>query len=200
MKTRGRYFLLILPVILLMLAVLLFPGFFYRNLIDPITRIFWLLLRTVLSIDQELIWILLIAIGSVAMLLMIPGTPKDDLRSAYSYSEKSENRVSYWKSLLQGAEKNPDHRLLLQNNLEELSQAVDEVSGCEMQEITLPESKFGFMRTFVRLWRKLSNEIHPRHTKLTDIELEHYIDQKLDSMESLMEIHYERSEEHTQNR
>ncbi len=200
MKTRGRYLLLILPVILLMLAVLLFPGFFYRNLIDPITRIFWLLLRTVLSIDHKVIWILLIAIGSVAALLMIPGNSKDDLHSAYSYSDQGESRLSFWKSLLQGAEKNPDHRLLLQNNLEELSQAVNEAAGGGMQEITLPDSKFGFTRTFVQIWRKLSNEIHPRHAKLTDIELERYLNEKLDSMESLMEIRHERSKEHTQNR
>ena len=72
MKLTKRNLILIFVPITFMLVIVLFPGFFYQNLIDPITRIFWLLIRSILSINQEILWTLLIVIALVVGLMMIP--------------------------------------------------------------------------------------------------------------------------------
>lgn len=201
MKPSKRNLILIFLPITLILVIVLFPGFFYHNLIDPITRIFWLLIRSILSIDQEILWTLLIVIALLVGLLMIPASRQDNLRFAYSYSDKPESRVSYWKRLLRSAEENGDNRQLLQMNLDDLSRSISEITGEDgKQEISIHKSGFGFYRFAIRAWRVLKQRIFPSREEFTDIELEKYVNQKLDSLESILERQNERSSSNSQNR
>ncbi len=193
MKKNRRDLLIVFIVIVLISAIALFPHFFYNNLIDPITRIFWLLIRSIFSIDQEFLWIMLIVIALVMGVFLIPTGRNEDFHSAYSYLDKVENRTSYSKALFRSAENTSENRQLLQNNLEELSQSIKEIVGKdEKQEILTQKSSFGISQIITRLWRMTKKKFLPQCVEFTDIELERYVNQKLDSMESLLERQNER--------
>lgn len=200
MKLTKRNLILIFVPITFMLVIVLFPGFFYQNLIDPITRIFWLLIRSILSINQEILWTLLIVIALVVGLMMIPVSGHDDLRSAYTYSDRTETRVSSWKTLFQSAEKSKENRQLLLTHLDDLSRSITETTGkSEKTEISIRNSGFGFSRIMTRAWRVFKRRFFPNREEFTDIELERYVNQKLDSLESILERQNERSSSNSKN-
>lgn len=188
MKTSKRTLLSVFLVIILIALILVFKTFFITNLVDPLTRIFWLIFRSVLSIDQEILWIFLIGITSVVGLLLLPTRNQENLSSAYKYSDKVENRVTFWKFLFSAAEKNSENRQLLADHLENLSNSIQAITGDgEKFEFSPRKSTNEISRILIRLWRTLKQKVSPTSNEFSDIALEKYVKQKMDSLESLME-------------
>jgi hypothetical protein len=197
MKALKRPIILFTLVLLLSLIIYLFRSFFFSNLVDPLSRILWLGFRSFRAIDQNVIWIILVAMVFIAGILMIPGDKQFNLRSSYSYSNKSkpsEDRVTFWKHQFQMAEKNVESRLSLQQNLEELSVSIYELNEDDQrQQISLPKYKMIPWQLVSEKWLNLFKRIMSKEGKFMDGTLERSINQYLDSMESLMEIQNDQS-------
>jgi hypothetical protein len=143
------------------------------------------------------IWILLVALVFIAGILMIPGDKQYNLRSSYLYSNKtnkSEDRVTFWKHQFQMAEKNIESRLSLQQSLEELSLSINELNEDDQRlQITLPMIKLKPWQLVSEKWLNLFKRIMSKENRFMDSRLERSINQYLDSMESLMEIKNDQS-------
>lgn len=197
MKASKRHIILFTIVLLLSLIFYLFRSFFFINLVDPLSRILWLGIRSFRAIDQNVIWIILVAMVFIAGILMIPGDKHYHLRSSYLYSNKSkqsEDRVTFWKHQFQMAEKNVESRLSLQQNLEELSLSINELNeDNQRQQISLPMYKLEPWQLVSEKWLNLIKRIMSKEEKFVDSRLERSIHQYLDFMESLMEIKNDQS-------
>lgn len=201
MKTLRRNFLYIFLTILLCLIIFLLRSFFYDNLIDPIARIFWLIVRSLFSIDQEILWIFLIILASFVGLLIFPNDQQNKIRSSYTDSNKIENRVTYWKVKFQSADKNAYARDSLQQNLEDLTTSIKDLFGnTKVCEIYTPVLKTKPWRLFLVKWMNFFKRKSPNSDRFSDGELERNLGQILDSMESFMEMRNDQTTNNPKNR
>ena len=201
MKSSRKNFLYIVLLILLCVIVILTRSFFYNYLVDPMTRILWLVVRMFRAIDQEVIWTLLIFIVFITGLLIFPSSKEDNVRSAYSNAYKIEDRFAFWESQFWSADADAANRLSLKKNLEELYRAIDElVDGNEKIEINLPMQKTKPWQFILRKVKKWVERVLLKRAKFQDKELESNITQILDAMESMMETENDQSPSSPKNR
>jgi hypothetical protein len=139
MKGSLRYRLIFLALALLLGFCLFNPTLLVTYLVDPLTRIAWLIIRTFLIIDQDVYWVLLIFVAFLLVLRILPARQRTLLRQAYDDTLHPEDRVAYWEGLLDAAEDNPDARSTLQQELAALNQNILSLAeGYEGQAIDLP--------------------------------------------------------------
>jgi len=201
MKTPGRKFLYIFLSIVLCLIVFLLRSFFYDNLVDPIARIFWLIARLLLSIDQVILWIILIILVLFVGLLIFPNEQQNKIRSSYVNSNQIEDRITYWKMKFLSADRNAYARDSLQQKLEELAASIEELLGRNQKcEISLPKLKTKTLQIFGDMLTNFFKRISTNGNKFLDRELERSLNHSLDSMESLMEIQYDQKSNSPKNR
>jgi len=169
-------------------------------LVDPITRIFWLIVRSLLSIDQKVLWTILILLASFRGLLIIPNDHQNKIRSSYLYSNKIEDRVTYWKLKFQLADENASYRASLQQNLEDLATSIKDLIGnTERYEIstsclkTKPWQLF-FVKCLIFFKRKST-----KGDKFLNSELERNLNQILNHLESLMEMQNDQTSNNPKN-
>lgn len=189
MKIPGRKFLYIFPAILLCLMIFLLRSFLYNRLVDPIARIIWLIVRSLLSIDQEILWIILIILVAFVSLLIFPNDQQYKIRSSYIDSNRIEDRVTFWKLKFLSADKNTGARISLQQSLENLAASINGLYGnTQMVEVLLPMKGTKPWRYH---WSRLKHLFEKKSSKgdeILDNELERNLSQLLDSMESLVEM------------
>ncbi|HSL45329.1 MAG TPA: hypothetical protein VK897_17980 [Anaerolineales bacterium] len=98
-RLKKYMFLLLLLVFLLGLAVS-FPSFFLSTIIQPITLVFWAILRILNSVDQSIYWMLLIVVCSILVLRLIPTDTGGGTKGAYQYTYRADSRIAYWQNLI----------------------------------------------------------------------------------------------------
>jgi len=195
-KNRRRIILGAFAIIAICLTTFIFRAFVYRNLIDPIARVAWLVIRSLLSIDQEVFWLCIIILALILSLMIIPIDKQPNTRSAYSYSNKVEDRASFWKMQFLLADKNIDSRGALQKNMDDLSDALDELIDLDKSDENIKNSsridpiESGIFNH--AMWINLMARFRPKTDKFVDKRLERNLKQILDSMESKMESQNDR--------
>lgn len=200
MKRSKRYFPYILLLLLFCLLIFLNRSFFYNNLVDPITRILWLIVRLFLTFDQEVVWTFLIIIVITLGLIMIPSQQENYVQSAYSNASQINDRAAFWQLQFRSADNDTVNRLSLQQNLEGLHRSVHElVGGDEGKEIILPIPKTTTWQLITVKLKNLFDRIPTKRKKYRDSELESTINQILESMETLMEIQNDQSSSNSKN-
>lgn len=189
MSKNIRYFAAVTLLMIITVLVILGRSFIYINLIDPLTRIFWLIIRLLEVIDQEVLWYVLILVVLVAALYMIPRHPEKTFRSAYPDKVITEDRLTFWRKQFQAANNGHHGRVTLQKNLVRLEDEIDELYfGSNNNEIeTLTRLNHPRLILISRL-NIILKVIFGRHSKLLDTELQKDISKMLDSMETRMEI------------
>ncbi|PKN98672.1 MAG: hypothetical protein CVU42_10670 [Chloroflexi bacterium HGW-Chloroflexi-4] len=132
MKKSWRLFLFLLILISVLLLLIIFQSFLFDNLIEPLARIFWSIIRLVQAIDQKIFWGLLILIGIILFFWLISNERIEVRKTSYKDFSKSENRIVYWKKLISQAKKNKNNQDELNRKLYELTKDV----SLSMNEIT----------------------------------------------------------------
>ena len=194
---KKTHLLPLLALVLLITAAILFWPAVFQMVIDPIARVFWLLARLFLMVDQEVYWILLIFAGFVLAAWMIPGR-RDTYNPAYTdHSAQSVDRIESWKALLESTRDNPDSQAALQRRLEDLQATVYSlVDGDEPESIHIaterPIHQPGSLAALVGrgLPRRFRNQ-----NKLIDAKLIASVDQIITSLETALEIRDDRTHE-----
>lgn len=193
MKIPRRAILFPLALVSLLGLAIWNRAFLITWLIEPIARIFWLIYRTFLSVDQETYWILLILAAITLAILVIPIHTESSLRSAYQYSVHENDRVAHWDTLMKSAIKSESDHAVLQRNLETLQRSINGQSkGNDEENILLPPFKNGVHHRIRAVWSSLPlSRIGLRKGGPRATELEKSVDTILQSMETQLEIHHD---------
>lgn len=200
MKQLKRFFLYLILLVLLCVLIFLGRSFLYQNLIDPMTRIVWLVLRLLRIFDQEAVWSFLIILVIVVFLFFIPVRQEGDFHSAYPDTDNSEDRFTFWKRQFQEADQHASERQSLQHHLENLNHTIEELNDQDKEnEPLLSISKLNPWQSALCHIKSVIARLFKRNTKFEDSRLEKDINQILDSMESRMEIQHDRSSRKPKN-
>ena len=189
MKILWRKIILIFIFLLLCTIIIFLRSSIYAYLIDPLAQVSWLIVRSLLSFDQEILWIILIILVSVEGILIFPNGQQNKIRSSYLSSSKVDDRFSYWKMKFQSADKNTYASDSLQQNLENISVSIMDLHrNTKRCEFFIPILKTKPWHLFLVMSKSFFNRISQKSDSFLDSELERNLNQILDSMESLMEV------------
>jgi hypothetical protein len=193
MKIPGRAILLSLALLLLAGLAFWNRAFFITFFIEPIARILWLIYKTLLSVDQEIYWALLILFTLLLAIGMFSDHRKSNIRSAYQYSVQENDRVVCWETLLKSAERSESDRLVLQRNLETLQRSISAQSiRNDERGILMPPPKIGFQQRIQAAWKSFPlSKIGQRKRIHQATELEKSVDRILQLMEAQLEVHHD---------
>lgn len=193
MKSPWRAIFLSLGLLVLVGLAFWTRTFFITYMIEPIARIFWLIYRTLLSVDQEIYWVLLILSALLLTIQMVPDRTEPSIRSAYQYTVQENDRVAYWESLLKAAQKSERDQLALRRNLEVLQRSISaQFSETDEEGILMPPFKIGFRQRIQAVWKSLTlSRISQGKEAPRATELEKCVDDILKSMETILEIHHD---------
>ncbi len=193
MRKYWRLIISYLFFLVITILIVVFRTFFSANFIEPITRIFWPLIRLLQAIDQKVFWGLLILLAAILVFWLISNKSGDEHRSAYLDFSQSENRVFFWENLIRSARKNKTDRIVLERKLEELSSAIslcmNEPQTNELDPIRniQPVEKMQFPR-------EKTNNIKQFLSRLNkNAEFEQSLNNSLAQMETKMEINNDQS-------
>ncbi len=199
MNISWRYFGLFLALALLIGLAIINQAFIFTYMIDPLTRILWLILRLFQMIDQGVYWALLVFVAFIFFLRIIPDPGKNAAQVKPPDLPQLEDRVAYWQDLLHSAQEDAEARLALLQNLKNLRGSIDAlVETNDRAEIILPPLKAGLRKrrrlpaSLERLW--------PKNGRPQESKLEQSINQILNSMETQMEMKNDRSASHPNDR
>lgn len=189
MKIPRRAILFSLVLLLLLGLAFWKRVFFIACIIAPIARIFWLIYRTLQSVDQVIYWVLLVSTILSTIICMLPESKDFSSRPAYENPVQNHDRVLYWETLIKAAEGDQYDRLRLQRSLQTLSQSIEDLScGNDPGVILLPTFKTGFQGWVQKVSILLPLSQYIQRKKVHSVsELEKCIDQILKSMEMQME-------------
>jgi hypothetical protein len=119
---KRRWRLLILGVALVL--ILASRSFLYVNFVQPITLFLWAAWRVMASVNQNVYWSLLLALGLLPLIWMIFSDKGSVTRSAYRKEPLPPGRVDQWELLLAGANGNQKERERLNEEWDRLLQSV----------------------------------------------------------------------------
>jgi hypothetical protein len=178
---------------LLILAPFLLLLIFNRTIlneyfIDPITKLVWLLISVLRSLDQNIYWVLLVITAAIIVPLLLPDHTDQHAHTAYQEYPLLDDRLSYWNKLYKSAEGNLDDRKKLERALCEIRKSVNEIKGFGSNEdipildITFPNSP--------RRIQKLLSFLNPAGRKSKG-KYEMCINEILETLETDLEIKHE---------
>ena len=156
MDSHKRYILLLFVLISLAGIAVGFRSFFMVNIIEPIAVLFWAFWRIVISVNQNIYWIILIVSCFMLVLRLIPIENDNLPNPAYTYKYKSPNRVEYWQTLIKESILGMEESERLRVNLENLltlvnakpgqtgSKDSDEVNANGQRQLSLRAKRFLF--------------------------------------------------------
>lgn len=190
MKKLLKYSLYLGLFLLFVVITYTARTFLYHNLIDPVTRIVWLIIRLLRAIDQQVLWTLLIALFFIIILLTFSSQQDSELKSAYPKANKSEDRFTFWKRLIREADTDAENRQKLQKNLEKLHISINSLS----YENDIEKFKINLLSRSTKIWQVslqkvslLFAKLPIKKTNFHDRELEKKLHQILELLESRME-------------
>ena len=198
MNISWRYLIIFLGLFLLVGLAFAYPSLVVTYLVEPITRILWLILRSLQVIDQKVYWALLIIAAFTLILRIIPDRPEIHTRQAFLDGSPQDDRVASWETLLHSAADDPDARLALQHALRNLQTSIDDLRpGGPRNEIVLPRVQIDLRRRISSRWqRTFFARIVPAPGQTLDRQLENQVDLALQSMEIQLEVDHEHDTSH----
>jgi len=188
MKKQLRYVLGFVALVLL--GLFIWRTEYGNNyVIEPVARILWLFYRTLRSVDQNTYWMLLIFVALLLVFRVLPESNEVTSRPAYEKSNKNNDRVLFWETLIKAAETDRYHRMRLEHGLQTLSQSIDDLSFTNDQDIIhLPSMKTSLQGWVQKTYYLSPLYKHNQRRKTNSLsELETCVDQILKSMEMKME-------------
>lgn len=130
--------LVLLIFILLVSGIVVFRSFLMIYIIKPIALLCWAIWRIISSVNQNVYWIILIALCIIFMIRMIPFEDGRPSRASYTYSYKPPTRVDYWRTLIKdsalGKNENEKLRKYLKELLITVISQTDGVSAIEVEK------------------------------------------------------------------
>jgi hypothetical protein len=111
-------------LVLLVSLTVIYRSFLMVYVVEPVAVLFWIIWRTVTSVDQKLYWIVLIVFCAILLFRFITSEKNTAPTSAYNYTHTSPNRVEYWQTILEDAVLGKNESEYLHDRLEKLFLAV----------------------------------------------------------------------------
>jgi len=103
MDNLKKYILPLLVLSLLASLIVFFRTFLMTSVIEPIALVCWAVWRAASSVNQNIYWIVLIAICLISILRLIPFEDDNQPTSPYDYKYKSPDRIEYWQTMIKDA-------------------------------------------------------------------------------------------------
>lgn len=120
MKQLNR---IIIPLFVLFLLIGLIIGlrsYLLDYLIKPIALLAWGVWRTLLSVDQQFYWILLVIICGGMVFSLIPFWRRQKVKQVYRYAYRPPGQLEYWQTLIKDSISMGNGRDQLRSSLREL--------------------------------------------------------------------------------
>lgn len=190
MRKNWRYVVSAFLVIWVVLAFIFFKSFLTVNFVQPLQHILWPLIRTLQTVDQKIFWTLLILAGAYLVIRLVLYEHAENEKSAYPDHPVSENRVTYWESIIHSARKDTDNRVMLEKKLKLFYESITEsVSDSEIGNNSQMNSFQNKMKT--EQSPHLLSRFKNNHKQVNDFDKD--LNQLLISMETKLEIHHEQN-------
>lgn len=103
-----------------------FRTFLLTNVFEPIAILLWAAWRIVISVDQNIYWMILILISSILMIRIAPFRKKTP-DTVYGEDRSPANRVEDWLRLMKDASLGMDQTEYLRDSLKWLLQSIQQV-------------------------------------------------------------------------
>jgi len=100
MKLSRRITLIVLILGLLFFLVILFRSFILENFVRPVSLMFWMGLRVLQSIDQNVIWGLVLFFAVILLLLRLGSEPATFDRTEPPATNTTLENVKYWRTAI----------------------------------------------------------------------------------------------------
>ncbi len=187
MPVGWRYLLALGALALICAAAYFNQAWMFIRVIEPLTRLSWLVSRTLAVIGQDIYWIALIFVITFLGLRLIPIRPETRRLLPYNTAVNPEERAAAWERLIRQGTEDDSGRKALLRALNHLNKDLAEATGESAFEIdlppvpkkTLPE---GFRRQMKRLqWRLAGGHGEPEN------EIETRVREILNKLETTME-------------
>lgn len=120
MSRLRRYVPPFLILVILGSLVVGFRSFLVTHIITPVVLLFWAAWRVVISVDQNIYWILLIVFCAILVFRLIPTRNGKTPDSAYNHRYRRLDRVEYWQSQILDAAFDVKERANLRAELQKL--------------------------------------------------------------------------------
>ncbi len=141
----------VLLLSLLLLGLLGFPGLLRDYVVRPVAISLWAIWRNIISVDQSVYWIMLVALCSLLMIRIFSASDHVPPRASDAQPAKGRpTRVEHWRGLFRSAGRTTDGDAALRASLRSLLAATisqaDRPVGVNLQEalaarhISLPPS------------------------------------------------------------
>jgi hypothetical protein len=124
MERFKKYIAPFAILVLLVSLIVIYRSFLMVYIIEPVAVLFWIIWRSVTSVDQKLYWIILILFCAILLIRFITSEKDAAPTSAYNYTHNSPNRVEYWQTILEEAVLGKKESEYLHDRLEKLFLAV----------------------------------------------------------------------------
>lgn len=124
MDNLKKYFLPFLVLGSFFSLAVVFRSFLMTNIIEPIALFLWTLWRIVASVNQNVYWIILIALCILVMIRLVPRVTNNPPSTAYTYKYSWPNPVEHWRTLIQEASLGRSEFEHLRDGLKQLIESV----------------------------------------------------------------------------
>lgn len=106
--------------ILLVFSIVFFRSFLMVYIIKPIALLCWAIWRIIASVNQNIYWVILIALCIIFIVRMIPFEDGKPSKPSYVYSYKPPTRAEYWRNLIIDSVLGKNENEKLRKNMKEL--------------------------------------------------------------------------------
>lgn len=105
--------------------VLAFRSFLMANILEPIATLLWALWRMAASVDQNIYWVILIAVWLIFIIRLFPYRTEGTLAPSYGYKYSRLAPIEQWRKLIGEAALGKDEADRLRERLRLLMESVN---------------------------------------------------------------------------
>ncbi len=96
----GKTSIIIAILAGLLVLGIVFRDFLISSILEPLTIVFWLLLRILMSVDQGVYWGLALLLAVILVVRLVPPQREEYLRRPVIEKDLPVDRVKYWRQLV----------------------------------------------------------------------------------------------------
>lgn len=124
MRPGRRFGAPLLVIVLVIVVIASMRDFLLANLVQPVALLFWAIWRVAASVDQQVYWALVIAVGFMIMGQLFVPRNRHGRRSAYAHESLPPTRFEHWRRLIDQAADGWEERERLRLAMAKLLQTV----------------------------------------------------------------------------
>ncbi len=184
--TLGRRWPWLAALSMLMAVIVVFRSALIALVLRPIALLLWALWRILASVDQNVLWLILIGICSALVVRVVPlprGT-EDEVESEPGHGSISPSRLAHWTTVAAGASRGGEGRTALLLLVRNLAATVAEVTRLSAPSADRSEQPGRAESVNALLSRLVPGYRRRRETR--------EIEELLNWMESALEISHDR--------